>query len=125
MTIKGIHLIWINVSDIKKAVEYYTKVIGLTLKEFNQEFGWAELQGQDGTRLGIAQANPKFGTKAGINAVATITVDNLEKYKVKYKKDGVNLVGDTLEVPNEVKMQTFQDADGNTFQLVELLKPMK
>lgn len=36
-------------------------------------------------------------------------------------KKGAKFVGDVMEVPGACKLQTFQDADGNTFQLVENL----
>jgi hypothetical protein len=34
----------------------------------------------------------------------------------------VRLIGSIQEVPGEVKLQTFTDSDGNTFQLCQLLK---
>lgn len=119
--VNGIHLIWIVVTNLEEAIQYYTKVVGLKLMEHSKEYGWAELAGVDGSRLGIAEANKEMETKAGSNAVVSLTVDNLDEIKAEYKKKGVSLVGDTMEVPGHVKLQSFKDKDGNLFQLAEKL----
>lgn len=119
MKTQGIYLSWIVVKDIKEAIKFYTEVAGLQLKEYYEEFGWAELAGPDGGKLGIAQESPQEVIKAGSNAVMSISVDNLEKARASFLEKGVNLVGDVIDVPGHVKMQTFTDSDGNTMQLVE------
>lgn len=121
MKVQGIHLVWVVVSDIKTAIEFYTKTIGLTLKEFNDEYGWAELSGPDGCTLGLAQQNPSENMKPGSNAVTTLTVDDLETAKNELIRKKCRLIGETLEVPGHVKMQTFADVDGNMLQLCQLL----
>lgn len=122
MTANAIKLVWIVVKDLKSAIEFYTKTVGLTLKEHSPEFGWAELVAkEDGARLGLAQESEAFHLKAGSNAVPTVTVDNIETAKTSFLNQGVRLIGETMEVPGHVKLQTFQDRDGNTFQLVEML----
>jgi predicted enzyme related to lactoylglutathione lyase len=119
---KGIFLSWIVVKDIKSAIEFYTKTIGLELQEFHEEFGWAELSGPEGARLGIACECPENGdVKAGDNAVVSICVDDIQVAKEELKKKGVKLIGDVLDV-DVVKLQTFCDIDGNTFQLAEIVK---
>lgn len=119
---RGIELGWIVVKDINAAIKFYTEVVGLKLLEHNKDFGWAELSGPEGSRLGIAQYNAEHSDmKAGSNAVLTITVDDIQKAREDLLKKKVNLIGDVMEIPGEVKMQTFKDGDGNTFQLCELL----
>lgn len=121
MSIKRSDLAWIVVSDFEKAVKYYTEVLGLKLLEQSPEYGWAELGAPDGgSRLGICQENDEDGMKAGQNAVMTFTVDNLEKSKAALAKKGMKFVGNVIEVPNVVKMQTCSDPDGNMFQLCEM-----
>lgn len=51
----------------------------------------------------------------------TITVVDIDKAIAEFLKKNVTLVGDMLEVPGHVKMQTFKDPSGNTFQLCQLL----
>lgn len=121
MSVKEIGLSWIVVKDIKAAVKYYTEVVGLKPIEFNEEFGWAEMQGQDGgSILGIAQESSHEAVKAGQNAVVTFTVDHLESVKEQMIREGATPEGDIIEVPGHVKMQTFIDPHGNRFQLCEM-----
>ena len=90
MQVKEIGLSWIVVKDIKAAVDYYTNVVGLKLMEFNEQYGWAELEGYEGgSRLGIAQENPQEKVLAGQNAVVTFTVGNLDLAKAEMVKKGV------------------------------------
>lgn len=117
----GISLSWIVVKDIDAAIKFYTETVGLKLKEYSPEFGWAELSGPEGSILGLAKENPEFDAKAGTNAVVTITVGNIETARADFQKRGVKLIGDIMEVPGHVKLQSFQDKDGNNFQLAEML----
>ncbi len=119
-------LAWIIVSDLDKAKKYFTDVIGLQLLEHDEKYGWAEL-GQTGSdfRLGLAQKCSENPMQPGSNAVLTFTVPNLEEAKIEMAKKGAQFMGESMEVPNEVKLQTFIDFDGNQFQLVELLRQTK
>ncbi len=121
MKVEGMHLAWVVVSKIDEAIKFYTEVVGLTLHEWHKEYGWAELSGPNGARLGLAQYNPKDEFKAGGNAVVTITVDDIELARQKFQQKNARLIGEVIEVPGHVKLQTFCDADGNTFQLCQQL----
>jgi catechol 2,3-dioxygenase-like lactoylglutathione lyase family enzyme len=58
MNVKGMYLSWIVVKDIKEAIEFYTKTLGLKLNNYDENYGWAELSGSEGGAiLGIAQQN--------------------------------------------------------------------
>jgi predicted enzyme related to lactoylglutathione lyase len=117
----GIHLTWIVVKDIEKAIKFYTEVAGLELKEYHKEFCWAELAGPEGAILGIGQECQENPMAAGANAVPTISVESIEEAIAHLNKMKAKLIGDVIEVPGHVKMQTFQDADGNLLQLVQQL----
>jgi predicted enzyme related to lactoylglutathione lyase len=121
MKTHGIYLSWIIVKDVPKAIKFYTETVGLQLKEYDKQYGWAELSGPSGTLLGIAQEGKENPMSAGSNAIVTVAVDDIEKAKNHFNKMGAKLVGDTMEVPGHVKMQTFTDIDGNTMQLVQEL----
>lgn len=125
MSAKNLGLAWIMVKDLKKAVEFYTGVIGMKLMEMNEAFGWAELEGQEGgARLGIAQECPSDpeGNAPGQNAIITLTVANLDQAIAHLIEKGAKLVGAVQEVPGHVKMQTVSDIDNNRFQLVQILE---
>lgn len=121
MKILGIFLNWIVVENLDKAVQFYTEIVGLKLNSLCKDYGWAELSGPEGGRLGIAVQNPKENIKAGTNAVLTITIDDIQKGRDELKNKGVRLLGEIMEIPGEVKLQTFLDIDGNMAQLVEKL----
>lgn len=120
---KSIDLSWIVVADVKKAVTFFTEVVGLKLLTFDEQFGWAELQGADGgSLLGVAQKTEHTPVSPGSNAVVTISVDNIQKAKKDMVAKGANMLGDIMEVPEEVKLQMFTDKDGNKFQLCEMIR---
>lgn len=121
MKSQGIYLSWIVVKDIAKAIKFYTEVAGLELKEFDKQFRWAELSGPNGAILGLAEENSECPMKAGANAIVTITVDDLDKANAHFIQKGAKLMGGILEVPGHVRMQTFEDIDGNTLQTVQKL----
>ena len=123
MKVKGIQLSWIVVKDLQKAIKFYTDIVGLKLLNQSPEYGWAELAGPGGCTLGIAQENPQMDNKyvAGTNAIMTVSVEDIDKALAVYKKKGVRLIGDVVEVPGHVKMQTFSDQDGNLMQVVQTL----
>lgn len=124
----GINLAWVVVNDLEKAISFYTETLGLSLLEKHLEYGWAELSGPSGSRLGLAERKENSGdwdaanVKPGDNSVVSITVKDIDAAVKSYKEKGVRLLGNVMEVPGEVKLQTFQDPDGNVFQLAELLK---
>src|SRR5579872_3583029 len=121
MKVQSIDLIWIVVKDLKKAIKFYTEVVGLKVMQLSEEHGWAELQGHErGARLGIAQMEDE-NFKAGKNAVVTFTVENIDQAKREVVQKGGKCLGDIQEVPGHVKIQTVVDADGNQFQLVQML----
>ena len=120
---QGIHLSWIVVKDFEAAVTFYIEIAGFTLKEKNQDYGWAELSGSDGSLLGLAKESSCSEIKAGSNTITCITVDDIDEARAFFQKKGVRLMGDIQEVPGHVKMQTDADADGNIMQLVQKLTP--
>lgn len=121
MKAEGIFLSWIVVKDIKEAIDFYTTVVGLELKEYHEEYCWAELSGPGGSILGIGEESSESPIKAGVNAIVTVSVADIESAKAHFIKNGATLVGDTIEIPHHVKMQTFVDTDGNTMQIVQKL----
>jgi predicted enzyme related to lactoylglutathione lyase len=115
-------LAWIVVKDLKKAVQFYTETVGLKLLNLHEELGWAELQGPNGgAKIGIGVENDKDPIKAGANACLTFTVENLEKSRDSFLQKGANFLGEIMEIPGHVKLLTGVDADGNHFQLAQML----
>lgn len=121
MSIKSMDLAWMVVKDVKAAIKFYTEVVGLKVREFNEDFGWAELIGKDEKfALGLAQDSDDSPIHPGHNAVITLTVEDIEKSKNELHKKGVKFIGEILEIPGHVKMLLCQDIDGNNFQVVQV-----
>ena len=121
MPAKSMELAWIVVKDLKKAVKFYTEVIGLKLLEISEEFNWAELEGKlGGARLGIAQMNDE-GFEPGENAFLTFSVDDLFLARAELESKGAKFIGEIEEIPGHVRMLMVIDLDGNRFQLVQKL----
>jgi predicted enzyme related to lactoylglutathione lyase len=125
MVLKKSEMSWVVVADLKKALEYFTKVLGLTVLDYQPEYNWAELSGSEkgGAFLGLAQASEYDpDSKPGQNAIMTFTVDDFETSKSELVEKGAKFIGEVLEVPGQVKMQTLVDIDNNRFQIVQDLK---
>lgn len=126
MAIQSINLGWIIVKDHAKSVEFF-KMLGLEVKSHVPEYCWAEFAGpKGGALLGVGveckdTAESMGNIRPGSNAVMTFTVDDVEKSKAEFEKQGVKFVSDIIEVPGHVKMATFVDLDGNVFQICQLL----
>lgn len=120
MHVKGIRLAWIVVSDIKKAVAFYTQIIGMSLHVYDEKHNWAELVGEEeGARLGIVQRNDHELIQAGQNAIVTLSVEDIQKARDDLLEKGVKVLGEITDIPGVVRLQLVQDLDGNHFQLVE------
>ncbi|MDX8431678.1 MAG: VOC family protein [Candidatus Algichlamydia australiensis] len=129
MVVKKSELAWINVSNMQKTKKLFVELLGMKVVDEQPEWGWMELEGiEGGSRIGVA--NPKqeglndqdpsgAPTKPGQNAIISLSVNNLDEVRNNLEKKGVNFVGETMEVPGQVKMATFLDDDKNVFQLVE------
>ena len=94
----------------------------MKIKEFHKDYRWAEFSGPGGTVLGVGEEGAECTVKSGSNAVVTIAVKDLDEAIAHFVKKGATLVGEVVEVPGHVKMQTFLDLDRNTLQLVQKFK---
>lgn len=124
MIVKRSDMAWITVGDIAKAKKLFVDVLGMQVRSDAPEYGWMEVVAKDGgSALGIGQFNPEYGKEVlpGQNAVVTFTVDDIVVAQAVLEKNNVTILGDICEVPGHVKMLFFADADGNKFQIVQLL----
>jgi len=122
MSIKGMHLAWIVVQDIKKAIKFYTETIGLKMMSFDEKSGWAEFAGSEetGARLGVAQTGDELSIQPGQNAVMTFTVEDIDVARGDLLKKGAKMKGEIVEIPGIVKLQMVEDEDNNHFQIVQV-----
>lgn len=120
MSTKGNYLSWIVVSNIDEARKFFAEVLGLKENAYAPEFKWAEFQGKNGGGLiGIGEYDKQSDIPAGSNAVLTFSVDDIVIAKKELMEKGAKMLGEIIEIPGHVKMQSFSDKDGNYFQIVE------
>jgi len=119
---KGITMPCLTVSSLEETKRLFVDLLGLEVKEYDERFNWMELEGEEGSRIGFGQPMGDDGQKAGSNAIVSISVDNLEETKAILETNGVQFFGETIEIPDEVKLALFADKDGNQYFLAEQLK---
>lgn len=112
MKITGIDFTMYKVTDLKRAVSFYTDIVGLELKASGDV--WAELwAGNDALVLGAWEYD---ATKSPGNASLAFGVDDARTAKAELEKKGVTFDGDIWETPVCLGA-TFFDPDGNKVSL--------
>lgn len=125
MTVKqiatGSTMSWISVKDMEKAKDLFVNTLGFEINDENPEFGWLEVKGSEGSIIGIGKENDDDAMTAGQNAIICINCEDLDAMMAQMKERGIAFHGEIIEIPNEVKMILFSDADGNKFHLVQYI----
>jgi len=112
----------VMVSDFGRAVDFYTKTLGLKLmSRFGNE--WAEVSAGPGLTIGLHPAGhgPKPGTEGAISVGFTIT-GTIEDAVATLKAKGVAFQGPVRDNADEgIKLAFFGDPDGNSLYLCEVV----
>lgn len=117
----GVEMVWIVVKDMDAAIKYYTEVLGLKLVERSDQHNWAELKGPSGIHIGLGSGEECCSVPAGGNGVICISVKDIVKARAHLEQQGAQLMGEIMEVPGHVKLQTLRDPSGNVLQLAQKL----
>jgi len=110
----------IYVSDMNRAVEFYTARLGLALKNRAGD-EWAEIDAGNGMIIGLhITSNDVFQEMTKSNMTMGLHVDDhpIEEIKVELEKRGIDSFGDIHE-DGPVKTCHFKDPDGNVLYLCE------
>jgi catechol 2,3-dioxygenase-like lactoylglutathione lyase family enzyme len=103
----------IFVSDMDKAVEFYTKVLGMELRMRAENF-WAEVQAGATLVIGLHPASPSAeppGTPGAIQIGLTVSVP-LEEVRKRLAKHGVKFQGEIID-DGPGRFASIRDVDGN------------
>lgn len=114
--IKGLDNVYYFVSDVKKAVEFYSGVLGLNV--IDQDEHWASLS-LNGVRLGLHKAKEgEFARSSEKRAGATVTlsVDDIDEAYSFFKAKGLRFLGPISRNPWGSHI-SFSDLDGNHLDL--------
>jgi predicted enzyme related to lactoylglutathione lyase len=112
-TVTGIATVWLPVSDMARAVDFYSGTLGLSVKQ--QEEEWSELE-LDGVTIGL---NKRESPSGDGGAVAAFHVgSSLEDAVEELGGEGVEFVDGISDHPWG-RIAAFKDPDGNDLQLFE------
>lgn len=114
--INGLDNVYYFVSDVSKAVSFYSGTLGL--KILDQDEYWASIS-LNGVRLGLHKANTnEFLRSSDKRAGATVTlnVTNIDEAYNSLKNKGVNFVSEISRNPWGSHV-SFVDPDGNLLDL--------
>jgi predicted enzyme related to lactoylglutathione lyase len=111
--INGISAVWLPVSDMDRAVDFYEQKLGLTVKERQPE--WSELE-LDGQCIGLNGRPEETAGGDGGALIAFSAGDGIEAEVERLKGEGVEFSGDISDHPWG-RIVPFKDPDGNDLQL--------
>jgi len=109
----------VRVSDLDKAIAWYSDVLGFSLIYKVDEIAWCEMTSNTpGVNIGLSQVED---AKGGDNSVPVFAVKDIDKARASLEAKDVRFDGETQVIPEMVKLATFFDPDGNTYMLSQSL----
>ena len=120
--VKNFENVTLGSANATKLAKFYQGKVGL-------KQSWDAVMGKDtnvyGFTIGkmdlvvIDHPKVKGKSKESFRAVFSLEVDNLEKEFAKLKKAGVKIISPIYHIEEYGYVATFEDLDGNHFQLVK------
>lgn len=104
-------------ADIDKAIAWYKDVLGFELIYKLDQMGWGEMKSPiPGVAVGLSQVE-----KPQVKGGATLTwgVKDIDAARAALEASEVKFDGDTITIPEMVRLATFYDPDGNKLMLYQ------
>ena len=129
MKISKIDHVSINVTDIKKSLDFYGRVLGLKQQQTVDcgDFDITYFALPDGSRLelfdyrGKNHNSPREESEVGLRHIA-FQVEDVAAHEKLLRAEGVNITLSTCDLPNlGARVLLFQDPNGMTFEFCEKL----
>jgi glyoxylase I family protein len=129
LKISKIDHISINVTDIKKSLDFYSRVLGLKQQQTVDcgDFDITYFAMPDGSRLelfdyrGKNPNNPHEESEVGLRHIA-FRVEDVAAHEKLLKAEGVNITLSTCDLPNlGARVLLFLDPNGVTLEFCEKL----
>lgn len=106
-------------SDLGTAIAWYEEILGFALLYRMDDMGWCELKSPvEKVNVGLSEVE-KPEVKGG--ATLTFGVTDIDAARVLFESRGVAFDGETMTIPDMVKLATFYDPDGNKLMLYQAL----
>lgn len=122
--IKGLESILISSESAKKLAEFYREIVGLEQGEVvemgdNKEEGYEFKTGTVGIFI-MDHSKVKGMSTQPERVMFNLEVDDIEKEVARIKGAGAKVVQDIYHLEGYGYIATFEDVDGNYFQLVQV-----
>lgn len=122
--IKGLEAIMLNSQNAKKLAKFYSEVVGLKIAseyEMDKDQNAYEMDAGSGSSIYINDhSDIKSKSKDPKRVLFNLEVGDIEKEVARLKKEKVKVVQDTYHIQGYGPIATFEDVDGNYFQLVQV-----
>jgi predicted enzyme related to lactoylglutathione lyase len=119
MKIKSIAFVGIPVTDMKRARDFYERVLGLAVADEMMSGKWIEYTIGDNT-LAIANVGEQW-KPSDQGTGAALEMENFDEAIDQLRKEGVRFAAEPFETPC-CHMAVVQDPDGNKL-IIHKLKP--
>ena len=108
-------VVQIGVSDMDRAVQFYTATLGFELTERRDDLQFAHIASNvPGLEIGLNQVPEPKGSGS---VVINIGVAHVGEARKLLERRGVVFRGDTAVIPGKVALAGFSDPDGNALRL--------
>ncbi len=112
--LERIESVFYNTRNLDRAIQWYTKVLGVKLRF--RILDWAELETK-GAALALHQAPELAPPRGHSNATAIFEVADIRAVRARLIRRGVSFVGKVTEVGTHGWFATFRDPEGNEVSL--------
>jgi predicted enzyme related to lactoylglutathione lyase len=111
----------LRVTDLGRALAWYTDVLGFSVIHHVPESGWAELQTPVAhVRVGLTEVESM--PEAGGGAVLTFNVRDIDAARAHLEtRNDVRFDGETCTIEGWVRLATLYDPDGNVLMMAQSL----
>ncbi|MDQ2986335.1 MAG: VOC family protein [Armatimonadota bacterium] len=109
----------LGVTNLNASIAWFEDVLGFELEYKLEEMGWCELKTPtSGVGIGLSQVE---AVKVGGGSTMVFGVKDIDHARKELEAKDVKFDGETMTIPEMVRLCTFFDPDGNTFMLYQSL----
>jgi predicted enzyme related to lactoylglutathione lyase len=115
-----LYAVRIFVTDWRRALDFYSKTVGLPVGFADEQMGWAELA-LEGGRIGlerVAPGDPESQALVGRFVGVSLRVPDIAAAYTELRSRGVDFVSPPEKQPWGGTLANFRDPDGNVVTLL-------
>jgi len=109
-----------GVSDLERSIAWYREVLGFELVYKLDDMAWCEMKSPvERVQVGLSQVDD---LKVEGGCTMTYGVRDIDRARAALESRSVRFDGETVTIPDMVKLATFFDPDGNKLMLYQDLQ---